>query len=148
MCHLATLFIVYGICFHDERAGGASLPPTPSLIQLQNMCVLRTTQAHREWGGAGWPSQPLKGQCHKFFLTFLFFCPRPELENKNYKIKLRTIPVKKIKNAPPGNPVFSIPKQSSWWKDWQNLLPHNTKFQHIRLKFTGSVGRGGAGIFT
>ena len=86
MCHLATLFIVYGICFHDERAGGASLPPphTPSLIQLQNMCVLRTTQG--VGGGGGWPSQPLKGQVSRVFFVTFYFVPvrtwKTKLQNK------------------------------------------------------------------
>ena len=91
------------------RAGPPSLPPpTPPLIQLQNMCVLHTTQG--VGGGGGWPSQPLKGQVSRgFFVTFLFLSPsgtgKQKLQNKTEEN-----PSQKNKNAPPGNPVYSIPK--------------------------------------
>ena len=92
------------------RAGPPS-PPPHSFINPTSKYV--RTAYYTGSGGGGMAQSAFKGAVSQVFLTFLFFCPRPELENKNYKIKLRTIPVKKIKNAPPGNPVFSIPKQSS-----------------------------------
>ena len=89
---------------------GTPSPPPHSFINPTSKYV-RTAYYTGSGGGGGMAQSAFKGAVSRdFFVFFLFFLSPSGTGKQKLQNKTEENPNQKNKNAPPGNPIYSIPK--------------------------------------